>query len=113
MKKEHFLSWFVKMFLPTVKHLLSEAKVVLVIDGHHYHLNIELIDTARKNGILLISLPPHTTHLLQPLDGCLIVYGPIKTAWKGILKEYKISTRPSIVTKEVFPSLLTKLWKEP
>ena len=33
--------------------------------------SIAVIDFARNNGIILMSLPPHTTHRLQPLDTSL------------------------------------------
>ena len=36
--------------------------------GHRSHTkNIEVIDYARENGIKFFSLPPHTSHKLQPL----------------------------------------------
>ena len=37
-------------------------------DGHKTHINIDVIDLCRDNGIALFGLPPHTTHPLQPLD---------------------------------------------
>ena len=41
---------------------------MLVLDGHKIHSkNIELIHYA-KNSIRMLSLPPHTSHKLQPLD---------------------------------------------
>lgn len=42
---------------------------MLVLDGHATHTkNINLIDYARENGVILLCFPPHTTHKLQPLD---------------------------------------------
>ena len=41
----------------------KERKVLLIFDGHKTHTKrLELIDYARDNGIVLISLPPHTSH---------------------------------------------------
>ena len=48
------------------------------------------------------------THILQPLD--VGVFGPAKSAWRKILKQYKVRTRATNVTKDVFPSLLKELW---
>jgi len=38
---------------------------------------LELIDSARQHGVILLSFPPHTTHILQPLDA--VFFGPLKT----------------------------------
>lgn len=62
-----FFEWFhhfVKITNPT-----KDSPVLLVLDGHYTHTrNIQLIDFARENFVTIISLPPHTTHRLQPLD---------------------------------------------
>ena len=90
-----------KQFYPVVKHLLETGPVVLFIDGHYSHSSLELITRARSLGIHLFCLPPNTTHLLQPLD--IGVFGPVKQCWRKILKQYKIKTRATNVTKEHFP----------
>ena len=47
----------------------KSAPVVLIMDGHSCHVkNLELIDQARSNNVILVSLPSHCTHRLQPLD---------------------------------------------
>ena len=63
------------LFLEYLQHFVSqvkcskEHKVLLILDGHTSHTkSIAVIDFARDNGIILMSLPPHTTHRLQPLD---------------------------------------------
>ncbi len=62
---ELFLAWMKKVFLV---YAVSQRPVLLLVDGHASHVNLELIDIARDNNIILLCLPPHTTHLLQPLD---------------------------------------------
>lgn len=52
-----------------VKPSLS-SKVLLILDGHHSHKTVEAVDFCLKHGIVLLCLPPHTTHKLQPLDVC-------------------------------------------
>ena len=109
MEGANFKQWVEKMFLPAVKHLTSKNPVLLIFDGHHSHISFELIELARKNNIHLLCLPPHTTHLLQPLD--VGVFGPLKQAWKKILKEHQIETCAGTVTKEDFPGLISRLWE--
>ena len=31
-------------------------------------MNMEVIDLARANGVVLLCLPPHCSHKMQPLD---------------------------------------------
>ena len=38
------------------------------MDGYGTHMSIELIELAQSNGVHLLCLPSHTTHILQPLD---------------------------------------------
>ena len=71
--KELFLRWFTDLFIPQTRHL---GKRMLIIDGHGSHLTLDFIDLARANDIIVYCLPPHTTHVLQPLD--VAVYGPLK-----------------------------------
>ena len=63
------------MFIQWLKHFKAnvgptkEHPVLLILDGHSSHTkNLEAIHFARENGIVMLSLPPHTTHRLQPLD---------------------------------------------
>lgn len=53
--------------------------MLLLLDGHYSHTqNIELINLAKQNIVTIVSLPPHCSHKLQPLDktfmGFLKVY---------------------------------------
>lgn len=72
-----FTRWL-EHFIETTKPS-AESPVLLVLDGHYSHTrNIDFILRARENHITVISLPPHSTHKLQPLDktffyGCVEV----------------------------------------
>jgi hypothetical protein len=109
MERSNFESWFSKSFLPAVDSIVKDGPIVLFLDGHHSHLGIDFIELARSHNVHPFCLPAHTSHFLQPLD--VGVYGPMKKTWKGVLKEYKTATRASNVTKQVFPSLVKKLWE--
>ena len=65
MKAELFQEWFQNHFLV---HALSSRPLPLLLDGHCSHYNLSTIHMAADEGITLFCLPPHTTHLLQPLD---------------------------------------------
>lgn len=66
---EHFIS---------IVHPSLDEKVLLILDGHVSHTqNIAALSRAREVGILMLSLPPHCTHRLQPLD--LTLFKPLST----------------------------------
>jgi len=41
---------------------------IIILDGHHSHKTLSAITFARDNGLHLLTLPPHCTHRMQPLD---------------------------------------------
>jgi hypothetical protein len=54
--------------------------VLLILDGHKSHTkSLSTIEFARENGIEMVSLPPHTSHKLQPLDRSF--FKPLKSAF--------------------------------
>ena len=65
MEEELFFSWFT-FFVSKTQHFGK----------------LNFIDTARENDIILYCLPPHTTHILQPLH--VPVYKPRKNHFSSI-----------------------------
>ena len=45
-----------------------ERPVLLLVDGHKSHIDIEVSKFCKTSGIYLYCLPPHTYHMTQPLD---------------------------------------------
>lgn len=58
-----WLEFFIKCVRPSTEH-----PVLLILDNHNSHLNLTSIELAREKGVVMLSVPPHTTHKLQPLD---------------------------------------------
>ncbi len=62
------LLWLKQHFeVETAKRQRGEYRMLL-LDGHESHCTLEFIEFAVEKKIILLVLPPHTTHLLQPLD---------------------------------------------
>ncbi|KAI4469700.1 hypothetical protein MML48_1g00950 [Holotrichia oblita] len=64
-----------ELFVEWLKHFYSHVSsskddpVLLLLVGHSTHSkNLAAINYARDHGIILLQLPSHTTHRLQPLD---------------------------------------------
>jgi hypothetical protein len=52
---------------------------LLILDGHESHHSTEFERYCQQNNIITLCMPPHSSHLLQPLDvGC---FGPLKQAY--------------------------------
>lgn len=53
-----------------IKFTLSskENPTLLIMDNHESHISLAAIDKARDNGVTILTLPPHCSHRLQPLD---------------------------------------------
>nr|XP_054767161.1 uncharacterized protein LOC129274361 [Lytechinus pictus] len=73
---EVFRRFLSKHFIPSLPDREAEQRVLLLYDGHKSHITVPLIEEARQHNVILFLLPPHTSHILQPLDvGC---FGPMK-----------------------------------
>ncbi|KAJ8960158.1 hypothetical protein NQ318_003879 [Aromia moschata] len=56
------------------------------MDNHATHVNLQVVDFARKNHIIILTLPPHCSHRMQPLD--VAVYGPFKSRYKQAMNNW-------------------------
>jgi hypothetical protein len=58
------LSWLQNVFERYTKPPRTTQKRLLIVDGHSSHVNMAFVDWADQHGIILLILPPHTTHRL-------------------------------------------------
>jgi hypothetical protein len=78
-------------------HFLEKSKpsenspALLILDGHYSHTrNVEVIEMARANHVTIVSLPPHSTHKLEPLDKTFM--GPLQISLQQKLKQWRQTT---------------------
>ena len=65
---EIFEQWF-DHFVHVVQPKARPHPTLLIFDGQKAHTkNMSLIDKAKTNNVIMLSLPPHCTHKMQPLD---------------------------------------------
>jgi hypothetical protein len=63
--------WVSKVFHPATAGPSRGRTRLLLMDGHSSHLTSQFLGFFHDHDILPLCLPPHTTHMLQPLDvGC-------------------------------------------
>jgi hypothetical protein len=72
----HGLEWLKRIFEPTTRAKADGQHRLLICDGHDSHISGSFIAHCLQNRIVLLILPPHTSHLLQPLD--VAIFGPLK-----------------------------------
>jgi len=75
------LQWLQKVFHPYTKEKAGNRRRLLIVDGHSSYVNLQFIEWADQHRILLMILPPHSTHRLQPLDVGL--FQPLATAYSN------------------------------
>lgn len=69
---------------------------------------MELLETAEANDVVLLCLPPHTTHYLQPFDRAF--FKSLKTFYYQVCREWMQSHPGRKPTRLQFGELLTKSW---
>ena len=80
-----------------------ERKILLILDNHELHTSLQAIDLAKSNGIVMVTIPPHASHQLQPLDRT--VYGPFKAAYNRATDEWLRSHPGQTITIYDIPSI--------
>ncbi|KIJ38381.1 hypothetical protein M422DRAFT_176753, partial [Sphaerobolus stellatus SS14] len=105
--------WFKKVFLPWAKTQRDSAfPIIFISDGHASHETHEIRLAALDNSITMISLPPHTTHKLQPLD--VGVFVPLQRNWGKRCNELAVTgdeiTCDTVIEEYMAVSALVLLW---
>lgn len=105
MDAELFDTWFTHHFLV---HAPPSRPLLLLMDGHSSHFNPSTISKAAEESVIIFCLPPHTTHLTQPLDkGC---FGPLKMCWREECKKYLSDNPGRVITRFQFSELFGRAW---
>jgi hypothetical protein len=64
---------------------------------------VGLIESARKENGVILTLPPHTSHVLQPMDLC--VFRPLKLTWDEEIIEWQRGNYARKLPKSMFSTL--------
>lgn len=73
------------LFLVWLEHLFKTKRpsvndpLLLILDNHFSHVSLPAIKFCETHNIVLVTLPPHTSHKTQPLD--VVFFGPLKTEY--------------------------------
>lgn len=95
---EKGLEW-IQHFDKHTKRRTTGGYRLLILDGHGSHHSTAFELFCNENNIITLCMPPHSSHILQPLDvGC---FGPLKRAY-GRQIEKKIRAGTTHITKDDF-----------
>jgi DDE superfamily endonuclease/helix-turn-helix, Psq domain len=79
------------IFLDVLKHIqkhkrcTTSQRLLLIMDNHESHISLAAINYCRDNGIDVLTLPPHCSHKMQPLD--VNCFGPFKTHMTKLMQD--------------------------
>jgi hypothetical protein len=93
----HGLHWLDRIFIPaTTPRHVAEPRI-LICDGHGSHASVEFMYAAFTANIQLVFLPPHSSHVLQPLD--INYFGIMKSRYRKEV-EFMASLRDDLKIKK-------------
>lgn len=87
MNENSMKTWLEKILIPYInKERLriqnNNMPALLIFDGLKAHLTTAITAILNQNNILIVCLPPHSSHILQVLD--LSIFGPMKLYYRNI-----------------------------
>jgi hypothetical protein len=92
------IEYMTKIFGPETEKIAKNRWRMLIYDGFDTHLHPDVIEYLWRNKIVPFCLPPHTSHVLQPLD--VGVFSSLQTAYGTAVNKQRAG-----VDKEDFPDL--------
>lgn len=93
------VEWLERVFIPGTQPATPEPRL-LVVDGHGSHETTQFMWLCFQHNIRLLFLPPHTSHVLQPLD--LAVFSSLKAAYRKELNTLVNLTDSTAIGKRGF-----------
>ena len=90
----HFVNW-----LSSREGISCERRHLLIVDGHNSHVTLDVVMKAMDVGLDLLTLPSHTTHRLQPLDGS--IFAPFKKYFRCYRDAWVMKNRGRAACKEI------------
>lgn len=90
--------WFSQVFIPNIG---PKRPQLLILDSHSSHEVLGLLQEAVRENIIILAMPPHTSHHLQPLDKC--VFGPFSHAYDKACTDLLSEHPDLLINKTTWP----------
>lgn len=82
------------LFAQVMQHFIKrsgttkENPSILIMDNHESHLSIDALNLAKNSGVTVLTLHPHTSAKMQPLD--VGIHGPFKTYYNAAMDSWML-----------------------
>ena len=97
------MHWLTEVYDPISRERCPmPGKRLLILDGHVSHINYTFLSWCETHGIIVFCFPPHSTHLLQPLDVGL--FGPLQKHYRKAVEDFFLTTSHGINRAIFFPT---------
>lgn len=100
-----FKKWFLKHLLPRAP---KERPLLLIFDGHKSPINLEVVEAARKQAVILLCIPSHCSHVLEPLDTGL--FALLKRRFAAVAGDGSTSDAHFAVSKKEFTGVFKETY---
>lgn len=104
------------IFIDYLRHFLSFVKptkedpVLVILDNHESHISLGAYELYRDHGMHVLSLPPHVSHKMQPLD--LTIFSSLKMAYNKECELYMANNPGKRITQYEVGELFTKAFNK-
>ncbi len=101
-----------ELFLHVMKHFVKyshsskENPSLLIMDNHESHIQPDILDYASENGVVIVTIPPHCSHRLQPLDVC--VYGSLQKCYNRCISQWMLNNPGKTVKIQNVPDFFNQ-----
>lgn len=84
-----------ELFIDVIKHFIKFSNssiknpAILIYDNHESHITYDVVEMAKAHGVIIVTLPPHCSNKLQPLD--VAVFGPFKAYYNAAIENWLVN----------------------
>jgi hypothetical protein len=102
------VAWL-RHFVEQIQGRRVGSHVLLILDGHESYKSLAFQNLCDKNKKITLCMPPHSSHILQPLD--VVCLAPLKRAY---IKETRVLALDRIgrIDKKAFIATFAKVFKK-
>jgi hypothetical protein len=102
------VAWL-RHFIEQIKGQRVGSHVLLILDGHESHKSLSFQELCEENKIITLCMPPHSSHILQPLDvGC---FAPLKRAYSREIRALALD-HIGRIDKKAFIATFAKVFEQ-
>ena len=103
------LAWLVQIFQRHTRGLAGNRRRLLILDGHSSHINMAFLNKCDELRILVLILPPYSTHRLQPLNVSL--FRPLSIGYLYKVDRWMAKSLGMVsMSKRIFWKLFLPAW---